>query len=812
MAAKGRSNKRVEPSFDDRDDDEEFRLDAGERIAGHHKSAKRTVRSSARDDDAPRSRRQSAKASRSKARSSRNGGGLFAPIRRLLYWCIVLGIWGAIGIGGMILYFGAQMPAASTWVIPDRPPNMKITAIDGSVIANRGATGGEALALEEMSPYLPQAVISIEDRRFYYHLGVDPLGLARAFVNNLTGQPIQGGSTITQQLAKNLFLSPERTFERKIQEVLLSFWLEHKFTKDQILAMYLNRVFFGSGAYGVEAASRRYFNKSAREVNLGEAAMLAGLLKAPSRLSPARDPKAAEARAQVVLGTMREEGYITDSDFKSAMAQPPTKAKSYWSGPQHYAADMVVDEVKALIGEPQADVVVETTIDTRLEEAADKALNDILKKEGQKLHASQAALVSVDATGAIRAVVGGRDYAQSQFNRAFKAKRQPGSAFKPFVYAAALEAGYRPDTVVNDAPVKIGNWTPENFDQKYRGPVTLASAMAQSLNTVAAQLVMQAGPDTVISLAHRLGIESQLQSNASIALGTSEVSLVELTSAYAAFMNGGFKATPYTVKRILDNEGKVLYEADYTNPPRVLSEPVAATMNSMMSRVISEGTGRAARLDGWQAAGKSGTTQSFRDALFVGYTSIMTTGIWFGNDDGTFMKKVTGGGLPAKAWKEYMTAALSGYTPTPLFGTNRALELPPPATTPQSDQTTIGDIISGILPGRETQREDELPADYPPAPDAADASRNYPPTDRYEAEPRNYDRRDRRYEEYGRNAPVPPGDVPVRDYREYRGPYDQEQPYPPADVGVPVPPGDVGYPRGEAEGRRTTLLDVILGR
>ncbi|CDN50445.1 transglycosylase domain-containing protein [Neorhizobium galegae] len=826
MAARGRSDKRVEPSFEGSRPSDDFRLDADERVVGNG-NGRPGRRPSRAESDERSERPERARPSRNKKAPQRGqGGGFFAPLRRLIYWCFVLGIWAGIAVGGLVLYYGARMPAASTWAIPDRPPNMKITAVDGSVVANRGSTGGEALALEEMSPYLPQAVIAIEDRRFYSHFGVDPFGLARAVVNNLTGQPIQGGSTITQQLAKNLFLSPDRTFERKIQEVLLSFWLEHKFTKDQILAMYLNRVFFGSNAYGVEAASRRYFNKSARDVNLGEAATLAGLLKAPSRLSPARDPKAAETRAQIVLGTMREEGYVTDSDLKTAMSQPPAKAKSYWTGAQHYAADMVVDEVKSLIGEPKVDVTVETTLDMRLEAAAEKSLNDILKKEGGKLNASQAALVSVDATGAIRALVGGRDYATSQFNRAVKAKRQPGSAFKPFVYAAALEAGARPDSMVNDAPVKIGNWSPENFDEKYRGPVTLASAFAQSLNTVAAQLVMQVGPDKVVSLAHRLGIDSDIQANASIALGTSEVSLVELTSAYASFMNGGYKATPHIVKRITDPDGKVLYEADYANPPRVLSEPVAATMNGMMNRVINEGTGKAARIDGWQAAGKSGTTQSFRDALFVGYTSIMTTGIWFGNDDGAFMKKVTGGGLPAKAWKEYMTSAMKGYTPTPLFGTGRGLDLPPAAVQPDSPSTTIGDIISGILPGgRRTQ--EELPADYPPAPrppvqDSASIEREPARVRPVYGDNQGYDNRDNRqiydnrpvYGDRGRHGDViPPGDVPARDYRQYRGPYDSPTPVPPGAIGGgPVPPGDVGVAGSRGQPRQTTLFDLIMGQ
>ncbi len=768
MAAKGKSRQRVEPSFDDGDDydDDELRLDDDDRIIGsrarkHAPKAKGRSAASRRNRKATRPRRS------------------FAPIRTLIYWCIVLGIWAGIGVGGLVLYYGAQMPAASTWSIPDRPPNVKIVSTDGSVIANRGATGGEALSLEEMSPFIPQAVMAIEDRRFYMHFGVDPLGLTRAFVNNLTGQPIQGGSTITQQLAKNLFLSPERTFERKIQEVLLAFWLEHKFSKDQILAMYLNRVFFGSNAYGVEAASRRYFNKSAREVNLGEAALLAGLLKAPSRLSPARDPEAAEDRAQVVLHAMQEEGYITEDEVKSAMSQPPPKARSYWSGAEHYAADMVMDEVTKLLGEVKQDVVVETTIDLSLERKAEEALTAALEGDGAKLNASQAALVSMDATGAIRALVGGKDYAQSQFNRAVTAKRQPGSAFKPFVYAAALEAGIRPDSIRIDAPVRIGKWTPENYDQKYRGEVTVSSALTQSLNTIAAQLVMEVGPGEVVSLAHRMGIEQEMQPNASIALGTSEVPLVELTAAYAPLMNGGYKATPHIVRRILDTEGNVLHESSYDNPPRVLSEAVVATMNGMLTQAVQKGTGKAARLDAWQVAGKTGTTQSFRDALFVGYTSIMTTGIWFGNDDGSSMKKVTGGGLPAKAWKDYMTEALAGYSPTPLFGSHGGYDLPPALSDPPQEPTTITDIISGVFHG--SLRRDR----YPDAPAGPSHGQALPP------------------------------DIPPRDYREYRGPYDDHAaaPVPPVGIGGgPVPPAEVGVTGGRQDSRQTTLYDLIMGQ
>jgi penicillin-binding protein 1A len=663
--ASGKSGQRIEPSFGSSDDGGDLRVDASDRVSGggKPKRAKSPERGARREKPGRRA------GGRGSGRSG-SGGGFFGLVRRLAYWCIVLGIWGAIGVGGLVLYYGARMPSATSWSIPERPPNVKILAANGDIIANRGATGGEAVALEDMSPYIPQAVIAIEDRRFYSHFGVDPLGLARAMLTNvMSGRMVQGGSTLTQQLAKNLFLSPERTLERKVQEVLLAFWLEQKYTKDQILAMYLNRVFFGSNAYGVEAASRRYFNKSARDVNLGEAALLAGLLKAPSRLSPARDPEAAEERAQLVLGAMREEGFISDSEIKTAMSQAPTRAKSFWSGAEHYVADMVMDQLPGMIGEVTQDLVIDTTIDLALEKKAEEVLAERLEAEGGKLNASQAALVSIDGTGAIRALVGGRDYAESQFDRASKAKRQPGSAFKPFVYAAALEIGRTPMSVRNDAPVRIGNWTPENYDQKYRGEVTLADALANSLNTIAAQLVMEVGPQNVVKLAHRLGIDSEMQANASIALGTSEVTLVELTSSYAPFMNGGFKATPHVIRRISAADGTVLYENTYDNPPRVLDPAIVSEMNRMMVRVLTDGTGKNARLPGWEAAGKTGTTQSFRDALFVGYTSNLATGIWFGNDDGKFMKKVTGGGLPARAWHDFMAAAHEGLSPSPLFGT-----------------------------------------------------------------------------------------------------------------------------------------------
>ncbi|OLP45221.1 PBP1A family penicillin-binding protein [Rhizobium oryziradicis] len=850
MAGMKKSRNRIEPSFgapEDDDSDDDIRVDSSDRVAGGRSKAAANRKSRERVDEPP--------PRKARRRERANSTGLFGWIRRLFYWCIVFGIWGTIGVVGMVIYFASQMPSASTWQVPARAPNIKIVATDGTLIANRGVTGGEALPLDEMSPYMPEAIVAIEDKRFYSHFGVDFVGIGRAFVTNiLLGHRAQGASTITQQLARNLFLSPKKTLERKVQEVLLSLWLEQKYTKDQILAMYLNRVYFGDNAYGVEAASRRYFNKSARDINLGEAALLAGLVQAPSRLSPVNDPKPAEDRAKIVLGVMREQGYITDSDFNRAMKQTPDHAKRQADGSGQYVADMVAGQLKGLIGEVKQDIVVTTTIDPALESAAQAAIATTLDKDGKKFNASQAALVALDGNGAVRALVGGRDYATSQFNRAVTAKRQPGSSFKPFVYATAMEMGDTPATVMTDGPVKIGNWTPENYEHKYNGPVTLAYALANSLNTIAAQLVVKVGPDQVIKMAHRLGIESELQSNASIALGTSEVSLLELTSAYAPFMNGGYKATSHVISQITDTDGKVLYTADYGAPPRVLSQKVVGEMTQMMEGVITSGSGKAARLKDWQAAGKTGTTQSYRDALFVGFTSNLTTGVWFGNDDGTPMKKVTGGGLPAKTWKDFMTVAQKGLTPVPLFGD----------PTPQTDQEpSLTSMIRQVLSGTPSTPENE----YPPAPQPVDPTQMpagssqapnpapnpamnqpqdaYPPATypnanqpnvrqpaqqgvpprqqgqygqgRYEPDnrPEDADPYDRPYNAPGDGRPEGPlvleGRVP---------PGQEPQGYPPVQNGYPggdagaMPPADVGG-RPRAQGNRgdnTTLLDILMGR
>jgi penicillin-binding protein 1A len=608
--------------------------------------------------------------------------GLFG---RMIYWGFVLGVWGVIGLGALIGWFALQMPSAASWSIPDRAPNIKILAADGALIANRGLTGGEALSLGEMSPFIPKAVIAIEDRRFMSHFGVDPIGLARAMLANvMAGRLVQGGSTLTQQLAKNLFLEPSRTLERKVQEALLAFWIEHKYTKDQILELYLNRVFFGSNAYGVEAASRRYFDKSAREVTLQEAALLAGLLKAPSRLSPARDPEAANARAALVLNAMRETGAITDDDLKVALSAETIRAASYWTGAENYVADRVMDDIRSLVGEVTRDLVVTTTVDLRLQRAAETAIRKAVVQNGEARKVSQGALVAVDSTGAVRALVGGMDYSKSQFDRASAARRQPGSAFKPFVFLAALEAGYSSQSVIDDHPVRFGKWAPENYKDKYYGPVTLTTALSKSLNSVAAQLAMQVGPERVRETAMRLGIASPLEANGALSLGTSEVTPLELTAAYAAFANGGLQAPPRLIDVVTDNDGTVVYEAGNVGSARVINRDIAAEMNRMMSVTVTDGTARKAAFD-WPSAGKTGTSQNARDAWFIGYTSHMTAGVWFGNDDGDPMRDVTGGSLAATAWRDFMVAAHRGLAPQPLVGAD------------QARPTTILDIIAGEL-------------------------------------------------------------------------------------------------------------------
>ena len=599
-------------------------------------------------------------------RAGRRKRGL---LRRVFGWTMFVGIWGLIALVGVLAYYAATLPPASEWAVPKRPPNVRIVSERGELIANRGDTGGEAVTIAEMSKYLPQAVMAIEDRRFRDHFGVDPIGLARAAVSNLVaGGVVEGGSTLTQQLAKNLFLTPERTIERKMQEMLMALWLEAKYSKDQILEMYLNRVYLGAGAYGVDAAAERYFGRSARELDLAQSAMIAGLLKAPSRYAPTRDPDAAAARARVVLQAMADEGYISPIDAKIAGANPAQVVTRATSPSVGYVADWVADVLPGYVGAIDEDIVVETTIDLGLQEMAQDALKTRLDKDGKEMGVGQGAIVVMDGGGAVKALVGGRDYARSQFNRAVTAKRQPGSSFKPFVYLAALEQGFTPQSVVVDEPVKIGNWSPQNYTKKYYGPVTLTRALSNSLNTIAAKLAVTVGPANVVKTAHRLGIHSELDPNASIALGTSEVTLLELTSAYVPFSNGGYGVVPHVIQRIRTDDGKVIYKRSGSGPGRVVSELQVGEMNAMLSEALTSGTAQRAQIEGWPAAGKTGTSQDWRDAWFIGYTAYFTAGVWLGNDDNASTKRATGGHAPAELWRAVMQKVHEGMAVADLPG------------------------------------------------------------------------------------------------------------------------------------------------
>lgn len=621
---------------------------------------------------------------------------------RIFYWGVVAGVWVGIAVAGIVAYYGLQLPSANTWEVPKRPPNIEILAADGHLISNRGKMGGQAVALSALPPYVPEAVISIEDRRFYHHFGLDPIGIARAAVNLVThGHIVGGGSTITQQLAKNLFLTPRQTLGRKVQEALLALWLEHDYTKDQILELYLNRMYFGDGAYGIEAAAQKYFGKSARNLSLSQAAILAGLLQAPSRLAPNRHPKAAAARARVVLQAMADEGYISEKEAKAAAIDPNEHIRTRVPGAEYYVADWVESLMQSYLGSVDQDVVVHTTIDWKLQKEAEFVVKEAVDQNGKKFNFHQGALVSMDTDGAVRAIVGGVDYAKSQYNRAVTARRQVGSAFKPIVYLTALEDGYTPSTIVEDAPLDYHGWKPENAEHKYFGKVSLRDALAYSLNTVAARLAIAVGPKNIIDTARRLGISSPLKPVPSIALGTQEVSLLELTGAYAPFANGGMGVIPHVITSITTPDGKVLYKNVPAGPGRVVSKKNVAMMNDMLSNAVEIGTAKNANIPGWPIAGKTGTSQSYHDAVFVGFSARLITGVWLGNDDGSSMNHVGGGSFPAKMWSQYMDYAHKGLTVAALPGqyANVAGDQPRPPPDGQKKPKTLMDILSGFFGG-----------------------------------------------------------------------------------------------------------------
>ncbi len=577
---------------------------------------------------------------------------------KALYAAAILGVWVAIAGVAALIYFAQGLPDISRLYEIQRQPSISYLDRSGGLIAVRGSQYAPPVKIDEMPPYVPEAFVAIEDRRFYHHLGFDLIGIMRAVVTDLRhGHAAEGASTITQQLARNLFLTPDQNVKRKIQEVILAVELEHRFSKKEILALYMNRVYFGAGAYGIEAAAQRYFNKPASKLSVGEVAILAGLLKSPTHYSPISDRERAARRATIVLDKMVQTGAITSAQRADAFQHPVNVSPTLASQHAQYFIDWVDQQVRQLVGQPQQDMVVETTLDLPLDALASSAAAAVVQRDA-KAGVQQAAVVALDGSGRVRAMVGGVNYAESQFNRAADARRQAGSSWKPFVYLAAMEAGRTPDVQVVDEPVTINGWTPQNYTKKYLGQITLETALAQSINTVAARLADEVGRDNVARVAHRLGVMSPIGLDPSMALGAVEVSPVEMAQAYAAFSNGGNQATAYGIERIRTTDGKVLYQHKADQLVSVIGNPPLSYMNRMLRQVVITGTGARARLPGYDLAGKTGTTSDYKDAWFIGYTGGFVTAVWVGKDDNTPMHRITGGTAPTDIWRAFMAQAL----------------------------------------------------------------------------------------------------------------------------------------------------------
>jgi penicillin-binding protein 1A len=584
-----------------------------------------------------------------------------------------------LGTAGLILVLALAVPAFRETSDDDwlKKSELAVTFLDryGTEIGARGIKHNDSVPLDQFPDSLIKAVLATEDRRFYEHFGIDFPGTVRAFVTNArAGGVVQGGSSLTQQLAKNLFLSNERTLERKIKEAFLALWLEARLTKNEILKLYLDRAYMGGGAFGVDAAAQYYFNKSARDVNLAEAAMLAGLFKAPTKFAPHVNLPAARARANVVLDNLVEAGFMTEGQVFGARRHPATSVDRRDERAPNYYLDWAFDEAKKLVDTfpksmTERVFVVRTALDANLQKAADSAVENSLRQYGQEYHASQAAAVLMDVDGAVRAMVGGRDYGASQFNRATDAMRQPGSSFKPYVYATALGHGFKPSSIVVDAPICLGNWCPHNYGHGYGGSMTLISALTHSINTIAVRLSVAIGDGNpklgrarIIKTAHDMGIRTPLPDTPSLPIGADEVTVLDHTGAYATFPNLGKAVTPHALLEVRTGNGDLVwrYDRDGPKPRQVLSQQVAADMIKMMNSVVENGTGRRARLDGVAAAGKTGTTNAYRDAWFMGYTGNFVCGVWFGNDDYASTNRMTGGALPAMTWHNIMAYAHQG--------------------------------------------------------------------------------------------------------------------------------------------------------
>lgn len=645
------------------------------------------------------------KRTRKKAKPKRSIFGL------LFKWVFVLGLWAGIILAGVFAWYAQELPDIAKSASFERKRSIIVKAADGRVVARYGEIVGESVTVKDLPACLPQAVMAIEDRRFYNHFGVDPFGLSRAMVVNVKeGRVVQGGSTITQQLAKNLFLSQERTYKRKIQEAMLALWLEWTLSKDEILSAYLNRVYLGTGTYGVDAAARLYFDKPVNDINLRECAILAGMLKAPSRYSPLRNPELADERADVVISAMVDAGYITEKEARGKAGLPRKLQQSPSSEMAvRYYTDWVVDSLDEMIGTPDEDLIVETTLNADLQDMAEKAISAVINEAGEAKHISEGAMILMRPSGEVVALVGGKNYNESQFNRATQARRPPGSSFKPVVYLTALERGWGPQDVVIDEPITTGRYRPKNFGNRYLGEVTLEQALTYSLNTVAFNLAKEVGPEAIIDTARRLGITSELEPDLSIALGSNGVSLLEMANAYAILSNGGLSVEPYAITKITSEDGKLYYErSPGFSAKRVFSEFDIQNLTSMMNMVIEYGTGQGANF-GVPAAGKTGTSQDSRDAMFMGFTRELAGVVWIGNDDNSPMKGVTGGSYPARIWREVMSKASGKY---PAFN---GRDFMPPSSFERmlSNLFSYSSYSSGSARVEERRRVNNAPSPYP---------------------------------------------------------------------------------------------------
>ena len=571
-----------------------------------------------------------------------------------LKWAAAIGFLGLLGLIVAVAVAMTQLPDYEQLSKrSDLGQMVRVRASDGTLLVSLGPSFGRWLSYDEIPPTMRAAMIAVEDKRFRSHVGVDPIGVARSFKVRLeSGHWRQGGSTITQQLARNIFLTNSRTFGRKIKEAVLALALERKFSKDQILELYLNRVYFGGGAYGIDAASRTFFGHGAERLNLGEAAIIAGLVKAPSNYSPTADIQAARGRAGVVLNSMVENGFLPASE---AIAAHPAEVKVQPAAKQNsvrYFTDWTLPQLDTLIDETSEPIDVFTTLDPGMQAAADAAIN------GYSPPGTQGALVAMDRDGAVRAMVGGRNYVDSIYNRATQAERQPGSAFKLFVYLAALESGMKPSDTVVDKPVTIDGWTPRNSSRTFAGPVSLREAFSRSINTISAQIGDSLGFGTIADMARRFGISGKISTFPSMVLGTSDVRLIDMTRAFAAVQNRGVSVMPYAIRKVVTADGRLLYQHQ-SNEQRVLVAPwVAAEMTDLLQSAVLSGTGRAAQI-GRPVAGKTGTTSSNKDGWFVGFSSGLTTGVWMGRDDAKTVAGLQGGTAPARAFAAFMKVAVA---------------------------------------------------------------------------------------------------------------------------------------------------------